>query len=395
MAQRDNKKEAQSKTEISFRPSYQPIDILFLNIQLSIIVMMVIFQTFIENDVTGLYDAPFTVSAWYFGASVAYYFNRNNEIINSVVLSGLMELVFVFGSNISHGFYLDFQHFLIIITAMHIISTKKNVNFVYVVLVTIITNLWIWTVYLLGVAYQYFSLTFVYALTIVAGINILFFFALSRRQTEKGTRPVKKYDYAKIIGQGVFFLALTTAIIFLLAGQITYWQGWLYFAISAFSLLGSSIIFHRKSEYIKTQFENHPVKKWWDKIFNIIHFPTFFAIIVVASLDAGRFHWTSAFPIVGYIIGGIVLVVVQLSREWIYWKDITELTQPSDRKRYLGGKRYLFTRQIRNISILGLLIGIGTSLTLGSLWALIPCGVFVILLILHILFEHRLTFQVS
>jgi hypothetical protein len=368
--------QVQSKQEISFHPSYQPIDFLFLNIQLAIIVMMVIFQMLIQNDFLGHWDAPFTVSAWFLGASVAYYFNRNNEIINSLVLSGLMELVFVFGSNIANGDFLDFQHFLIIITALHIISTKKNFNFVYVTLGTIIANLWIWTVYLLGVAYQYYTITFVYALTLVASVNILFFFALSRRQTEK-VRQRKRYDYPKIIGQGVFFLVLTTAIIFLLAGRINYWQGWLYFSISIISLLGSSFIFSRKSESIKEQFKNHPVTEWWDKVFHIIHFPTFFAVITVASLDAGRFHWTSEFPVFGSIIGGVILVIVQLSREWLYWRTITE------------EKPYLFNRQMRSISITGFLIGLGTSLILGSLWALIPLGVFAIFLILNLLFERK------
>lgn len=180
------------------------------------------------------------------------------------------------------------------------------------------------------------------------------------------------------------------AAIFILAGRITYWQGWLYGGTSFLILLISSILFANKTDLIKERLKPGPGTKWWDKIlFYGLYIPLNFAIIIIASLDAGRFRWTMQLPVSVYIISYVVHLLSHFIHLWAQWinpffSSVVRIQMDRGHKVVQNGP-YCFVRHPGYVG--GILLGVSTSLVLGSLWALIPAGAVVILLIVRTYLE--------
>ena len=84
--------------------------------------------------------------------------------------------------------------------------------------------------------------------------------------------------------------------IFLLAGRIDYWQGWVFTSILLILVIISGILNFSKLDLIKERMKPGSGTKWWDKIFWAFYAPLNFALLIVAVLDAGRYRWTGRHP---------------------------------------------------------------------------------------------------
>ena len=121
------------------------------------------------------------------------------------------------------------------------------------------------------------------------------------------TRKGKNIGYFTRI-LGFFTLLLMIAMILILGGRINYWQGWAFAGVTALILLVKSIFFPSRSDLIEERIKPGPGTKWWDKVFYTFYIPSFFAIIIVGSLDGGRFGWTASLPVFVYISGYILYI---------------------------------------------------------------------------------------
>ena len=86
-------------------------------------------------------------------------------------------------------------------------------------------------------------------------------------------------------------------LIFLPAGSIRWWPGWIFLAvvIPAFGL--SALVLARVNPIIyRARSRFQPGTKRWDRALVSVILPAIVAIVPVGALDAGRFHW-SAVPI--------------------------------------------------------------------------------------------------
>jgi hypothetical protein len=99
--------------------------------------------------------------------------------------------------------------------------------------------------------------------------------------------------YLKIVARGFFSLSCIIAFIFLLAGRLTYWQGWVFSIVMVLLVVIQLIVFADKTELVKERVKPGPGTKWWDKVFWALYAPLFLAIVIVACLDTGRFLWSS------------------------------------------------------------------------------------------------------
>lgn len=89
----------------------------------------------------------------------------------------------------------------------------------------------------------------------------------------------------KLILRSIFFMALITAITFILAGRLDYWQGWIYIGLNIIFLMVSYFLL--PSELIRERLKPEEGMKTWDKIFYIVSVPTFFAVLIISVLDGG------------------------------------------------------------------------------------------------------------
>ncbi len=203
---------------------------------------------------------------------------------------------------------------------------------------------------------------------------------------------VRNRAYLTQVYLGFFALSLMIAMIFVIAGRIDYWQGWAFGGITSILLLIKSIFFPSKGDLIKERIKPGPGTKWWDKVFYTFFIPAFLAIIIVGSLDGGRFGWTVRLPIFAYISGYIIYIFSVSIFLWAqqinkFFSSVVRIQHDRGHEVIQAGP-YQYVRHPGYTG--GILMSISTSLVLGSLWALIPAGIVTILLIIRTYLEDTM-----
>src|SRR5512137_390198 len=110
--------------------------------------------------------------------------------------------------------------------------------------------------------------------------------------------------FIKSLAGTIFFLA----VLFISAGRMDYWQGWLYTSISIFSVLLNSLMLINSKELAEERSAVKAGTKSWDKKILGLSAVTLIITYIVAGLDSGRFHWSPAFHW-SVVAAGAVLIL--------------------------------------------------------------------------------------
>jgi hypothetical protein len=98
---------------------------------------------------------------------------------------------------------------------------------------------------------------------------------------------IKAVIYAVSLPLGLFLL------VFLPAGSIFWRPGWVFLAVLVFAFGVSALIIWRVNPVIyRARSRFQPGTKGWDKTLLAIMLPAMVAILPVAAMDSGRFHWS-------------------------------------------------------------------------------------------------------
>ena len=178
-------------------------------------------------------------------------------------------------------------------------------------------------------------------------------------------------------------IILIFVILFISTGRWDYWQGWIFFLLWIYNSLFTWILI--PSEVVKERTKINPGTKKWDIIiyFSIIFLS--YIVPLIAALDGWKYHWTGDFPL---WINALALVMVFLGYSLFticIWKNkffSGTVRIQKDRGQYvIDNGPYAI---IRHPDYAGLIIyTLGIGFALNSLWALIPAGVSVIILIIR------------
>ena len=187
-------------------------------------------------------------------------------------------------------------------------------------------------------------------------------------------------------------LAVMAGLIFFSSGRLDYWQGWLYFGLNTFLLLLSTWLIRSDLGLISERL--HPGKgiKWWDKGYFFLSTPLYFAAVIVAGLDAGRFHWSSHPTAAIYAAALAVFIAGQGLMIWAkkvnpFFSSVARIQ--ADRGQYVCREGpYRICRHPGYLG--GLLLGLATPVVLGSYWALIPQGLAAGLLVIRAALEDQM-----
>ena len=203
------------------------------------------------------------------------------------------------------------------------------------------------------------------------------------------TRNGKNIGYFTSVFLGLFTVFLMIALILILGGRINYWQGWAFGVITVLLVLVKSIFFPSRSDLIEERIRPGPGIKWWDNLFYAFYIPAFFAVFIIGSLDGGRFGWTASLPIFVYI-SGYIMYIFSISI-FLWAQQINRFFSTVVRIQHDRGHVVIQTGPYKYVRhpgyIGGIVMAISTALVLGSLWALMPAGVVVILLIIRTYLE--------
>ncbi len=200
-----------------------------------------------------------------------------------------------------------------------------------------------------------------------------------------------KTEYLSIVAKGLLALLSIIAVVFLLAGRLSYWQGWAFSIVTVLLVLLQLILFAPKTDLARERFKPGPGTKSWDKLFWALYAPLFFAILILACLDAGRFRWSPELPLLAYLIGYLAYIYSIYLYSWAMWVNpwfsSTVRIQTDREQQVVQTGPYQVVRHPGYTA--GILMALSTALVLGSLWALIPAGLVVILLIIRTVLEDR------
>lgn len=130
--------------------------------------------------------------------------------------------------------------------------------------------------------------------------------------------------------------------------------------------------------------------KPWDKIIVRIHTFLVIILIVIASLDSGRFEWTSP-PMVLRVLGWIGLTLVYV----LVWQVFSANTYAIGEVRIQEERRHRVVttgpyRVVRHPMYVGVIISVFcTPVVLGSFYAIIPGALIAVLFLIRTALEDR------
>lgn len=185
------------------------------------------------------------------------------------------------------------------------------------------------------------------------------------------------------LGVTLLFMAV---LLFGAAGTLQWAHGWWFMGIFVLLILVSMGALWRLNPeiFVARARPTGAGTKGWDRILLTVLLIMFGAILPVAALDDGRFHWAPV-PDWLVIVGYILLVIGFIGSAWA--QAVNRHFEPSvriqsDRDHHvISTGPYAYVRHPGYV--LGSLIGLGAALALGSFWAVLPAGVVVALLVVR------------
>jgi protein-S-isoprenylcysteine O-methyltransferase Ste14 len=187
---------------------------------------------------------------------------------------------------------------------------------------------------------------------------------------------------------GTLFFLL---ILFISAGRINYWQGWLYTAICVISVFLNAYALKDKADLAAERAAVKSGTKSWDK--KILGLSALILIItyIVAGLDSGRYQWSPPFKGgvnatgAGLIIAGEIIFLMA-QKENRFFSSVMRIQKDRGHTVCDTG----IYKILRHPAYFGNIItALGIPLILGSLWGFIPSAVSIIMVIIRTYLEDR------
>src|SRR5215203_4432850 len=121
-------------------------------------------------------------------------------------------------------------------------------------------------------------------------------------------------SFSKVLGS-LFYLLFLPVILFFLAGDWRWTEGWVFSII--FCLMCDSTLIYLyfyDPALLKERFGSpvQETQKPWDKVVLSIFFIGFLVWFALMPLDAKRFHWSPTFPLWTRITGAVLLIFASL-----------------------------------------------------------------------------------
>ena len=193
---------------------------------------------------------------------------------------------------------------------------------------------------------------------------------------------------AYAVGTPVAFVGL----LFLPAGSLAWAPGWIFLGVFFLAIGVSTAVIARVNPIIfRARSRFQPGTKAWDKRLVTFIMASMMAILPLAALDAGRFHWSAAPPWV--VPAGYAAIVVAIAgTAWA--QGVNPFFEPgvriqSERHHHvIDTGPYRFVRHPGYSSALLLLAGM--PLSLGSYWGLVPAALSAVGLVGRTSLEDRL-----
>lgn len=188
---------------------------------------------------------------------------------------------------------------------------------------------------------------------------------------------------------GVFFFIV---ILFISAGRLEYYQGWMYAVISFLGWLINVAATRNDIDLLEERSQLSAEAKKWDMHILKLSGVATLAAYITAGLDSGRYHWSAQIRWDTALTGIILLGFGQLL--FLYAKKSNSFFSSVVRIQHDRGQTVCTSgpyRYVRHPGYLGMIISwLGFPVLLESVWSIIPSGAAILLLIIRTHLEDAL-----
>jgi protein-S-isoprenylcysteine O-methyltransferase Ste14 len=187
----------------------------------------------------------------------------------------------------------------------------------------------------------------------------------------------------------VVWLAIMIAALFGSAGTWDWPRGWFFFGVYCLlTAIACVWLWIVNPEIFAARSKIQKGTKGWDRILTVFIILTFIAILPVAALDDGRFHWAPQ-PDWVVMLGYVMFAAGFMGFAWS--SSVNRNFEATVRIQTDRGHKVVTTGPYAVVRHPGYIFAIfmilGMALALGSLYALIPAGVLVLLVLARTLGE--------
>jgi protein-S-isoprenylcysteine O-methyltransferase Ste14 len=196
---------------------------------------------------------------------------------------------------------------------------------------------------------------------------------------------------ARMWARGVTGLLPIALLLYLGAGRLDYWQGWVYLGLNVLVVLLTVWALAANPALIEERLRPGKGMKRWDKWYFAISTLAYFGSLTVAALDAGRFGWTQELSVSVYAAGLATYALGQAIFLWAKWTNqffssVVRIQTERGHTLCQDGP-YRLVRHPGYVG--GIVFGLSTPLLLGSLWALIPAAIAALSLVVRTHLEDK------
>jgi protein-S-isoprenylcysteine O-methyltransferase Ste14 len=199
---------------------------------------------------------------------------------------------------------------------------------------------------------------------------------------------VDRVKYPQLIFREFIRIGVMVSVLFLLAGRLSYWQGWL-FGLLGFWLPIATMLWSLKNPALADLLQERmkpakPSDKGDRALVGAITLG-YLGTLVLGALDGGRFHWTGPLPAAAYVLGSLASLVSASVVLWAmvvnqFFSTVVRIQEERGHEVCREGPY----RYVRHPAYAAMILGAaGTPLVLGSLWGYIPAGLMALALIVR------------
>ena len=199
----------------------------------------------------------------------------------------------------------------------------------------------------------------------------------------------------KVVRQLLISLATTgvlLAVLFISAGRASYWQAWMYAAISVLMSLLTRLVLRHAPDLAEERAKPGQGAMTWDKMLLGVELLLTVATLVVAGLDSGRFHWRPRLswvwvPVgIGLNLAGMAMFLLALRVNRFFSAVVRIQTDRGQTVCTTGPYRV-----VRHPGNAGMIVGLlGFPLLFSSAWSFVPVLLSVAVMVVRTRLEDAL-----
>jgi protein-S-isoprenylcysteine O-methyltransferase Ste14 len=198
----------------------------------------------------------------------------------------------------------------------------------------------------------------------------------------------------KALGGLVFLVVVMGAALFIPAGTLNYWQGWVFLAVFFVSVLAITVyLMQRDPQLLERRVQAGPAaeQERSQKVIQSVAQVAFIIVFILPALDH-RFRWSTV-PAVIEVLGD-ALVALGLLFVFFVFKENTftsAVIEVGSEQKVISTGPYAFVRHPMYIGALVMLVGV--PLALGSWWGLLTVIPITLVIVARLLDEEKFLAQ--